>query len=128
MKAFGSAFILVCLTSPIWADEAKRADGPTFAVPYRLTDTKHILVRAWINKLGLPGVESHGVLGYNLLPRYRIELDFTQAKMKWTRLAFDPPLPEGLNKSAGMDPLGGFTKLVTTLLGRKGQREVRMRG
>jgi hypothetical protein len=46
---------LLCLGPPLGADEAKKADGkksPTFQVPYRLTDTYHVLVRAKINGKG----------------------------------------------------------------------------
>jgi membrane-associated protease RseP (regulator of RpoE activity) len=44
-----------------------------------------------MNSLGLAGVELHGVIGYNILARYRIELDFAKTKMTWTPLDWDPP-------------------------------------
>jgi len=49
-----------------------------------------------MNGLGLAGVELHGMIGYNLLARYRLEIDFTRDKMTWTELDFDPPAPKGL--------------------------------
>jgi membrane-associated protease RseP (regulator of RpoE activity) len=50
-----------------------------------------------MNSFLLAGVELHGVIGYNILARYRIELDFTKTKMTWTPLDWDPPrlLPRG---------------------------------
>src|SRR5439155_25139606 len=133
--------------------------GKTYQVPYRLTDTKHVLVRVKINgkgpfnfiidtgapalyvskavckkigvkpndkgigtfdrleleggvviektrgriddpfqlegmnKLGMAGAELHGMIGFNILARYRLEFDFTRDKMTWTRLNFAPALP-----------------------------------
>ena len=46
-----------------------------------------------MNRMGLAGTELHGVIGYNILARYRIELDFTRDKMAWTQLKFEPALP-----------------------------------
>src|SRR5271169_3535874 len=34
-----------------------------------------------MNGMGLAGAELHGVIGYNLLARYRIEIDLTKDKM-----------------------------------------------
>src|SRR5262249_41614887 len=50
-----------------------------------------------MNGLNLAGVELHGVIGYNILARFRIELDFSRTKMTWTPLDWDPPrlLPRG---------------------------------
>ena len=144
------------------ADDIKPADQPAkFAIPYKLTDTKHVLVRAKINgkgpfnmildtgapgglhhqaarqesgrqtddkgwgtfttfeiegglkvnnvktrvedlvqidgmnSMGLAGVELHGVIGYNVLARFRIEYDFTADKLCFEKLAgFTPPPPE----------------------------------
>src|SRR5262245_4143672 len=131
------------------ADAAKKAEEKSFQVPFRLTDTKHVLIRAKINGkgpynfivdtgapalfvgtevckklgtegdgqgwgtfdgfeieggvvltqfrgrvedpfqlkgmngLGLAGATLHGIIGYTVLARYRIELDFTKDKMGW---------------------------------------------
>lgn len=177
------------------ADDPKKPDAKTadktFQVPFRLTDTKHVLIRAKINGqgpynfifdtgapalfvgtaictklgiaadgehwgtfdrfeieggvvlekfrgrvedpfqlegmngLGLAGVRLHGIIGYTVLARYRIELDFTREKMAWTRLDYEPPLPLGLGGKGGapggLDAVGGLMKMMGTLLGM-GQR------
>jgi hypothetical protein len=82
-----------------------------------------------INRMGLAGVELHGVIGYNILARYLIELDFTRDKMVWTRLQFEPPLPQALEGKApgGMEAMAGLAKLMSLLVGKRG-RETRPRG
>jgi hypothetical protein len=191
------AGLLLALAPPTRADEPKKAELKTYQVPYRLTTTQHILVRAKINGkgpfnfivdtgapalfvatkaakkagvepdksgwgsfdkfeieggvpvakikgriedpfqlegmngLGLAGAELHGMIGYNLLARYRIELDFTKDKMTWTELDFDPPEPKGLEGKGSLpelDALGGIMKLFGGFLTRKGQPEVVARG
>ena len=37
-----------------------------------------------MNGLGLAGVELHGIIGYNVLAHYRMEIDLTRDKMIWT--------------------------------------------
>jgi hypothetical protein len=83
-----------------------------------------------MNRMGLAGAELHGVIGYNILARYKIELDFTRDKMTWTRLKFDPGLPEGLGDKApgGVEAMAGLAKLATMFLGKRGVREIRPRG
>jgi hypothetical protein len=83
-----------------------------------------------MNRMGLAGAELHGVIGYNILARYRIELDFTRDKMTWTRLKFDPGLPEGLGDKApgGVEAMAGLAKLATMFLGKRGVREIKPRG
>ena len=192
------AGLALSLGAPLRADEPKKADLKTYEVPYQLTKTQHILVRAKINGkgpfnfildtgapalfvatkaakkagvepdkkgwgafdkfeieggvpvpkakgriedpfqlegmngLGLAGAELHGMIGYNLLARYRIEIDLTRDKMTWTELDYDPPLPKGLDGGKGglpeMDALGGVMKLFGGLLGRKAKPEVVARG
>src|SRR3954452_16937949 len=147
------------------ADDPKTAEKPVnYAIPYKLTDTKHVLVRAKINgkgpfnmildtgapavfitkplakktgiaiddkgwgdltsfeiegglkvakvrtrvedliqidgmnSMGLAGVELHGVVGYNVLAKYRVEYDFTADKLGFTPLPkFEPPAPEKID-------------------------------
>jgi hypothetical protein len=45
---------LLLLAPPLWADAAPapKKDGPTYQVPYRLTDTLHVLVRVKLNGKG----------------------------------------------------------------------------
>lgn len=166
-----------------------------FQVPYRLTDTKHVLVRAklngqgpfhfildtgapalfvstavankvgvkprggWgvfeqfaieggvvetqvrgriedpfqlkgMNGLGLAGAELHGIIGYTLLAKYRIEFDFTRNKLTWVRLDFDPPPPAGLEGGvagqAGLEFIGNLFGAVGGMLAR--QPSVVLRG
>lgn len=54
-----------------------------------------------MNSLGLPGVRLDGVLGYNILARYRMEFDLTKSSMTWTELDFDPPLPQPIGGEGG---------------------------
>lgn len=84
-----------------------------------------------INGLGLAGVELHGVIGYNLLARYRIEYDFTRPKLAWTKLDFDPPAigrMGGKSAPAGLDMLGGAMKFLGTMMGAQANFAVQPRG
>lgn len=76
-----------------------------------------------MNKMGLPGVELHGLLGYTVIAKYKMEFDFTRDRMNWTPLAFDPTPPAGLamkgNASAGMDLMVGLVKVLTFVAGLK---------
>jgi serine protease DegQ len=85
-----------------------------------------------INGLGLAGAELHGMIGYNVLARYRIEIDFTKDKMTWTEQDFDPPAPKGLDGGKGglpeLDALGSGLKAIGGLLGRKAKPDVVARG
>jgi serine protease DegQ len=169
------------------ADDPKPAEKPVkFAVPYKLTDTKHVLVRAKINgkgpfnmildtgapavfitkplakkvgvdidkkgwgsldsfeieggltvdkvktrvedlvqidgmnSMGLAGVELHGVIGYNVLARFRIEYDFTADKLSFERLVgFNPPDPVKLDAKGGDDiqSMGPMIKMLAALTG-----------
>lgn len=185
---------LIVLAPALAADPAPKGKSPSFQVPYRLTDTKHVLVRVKINgkgpfnfildtgapalfvstklcrkldveadadgwgrfdhleieggvvlrkvpgrvddphqiegmnRLGLAGVPLHGVIGYNLLARYRLTFDFAKDKMTWTPLNFDPPLPKIGGQKSGVDALGGLAGIMATLLGKQLEREVRFRG
>src|SRR6476661_2313285 len=50
-----------------------------------------------MNALGLPGASIDGILGFTILARFRLEIDLTQDRMIWTRLAHeprDPPVPK----------------------------------
>jgi hypothetical protein len=169
------------------AEPAKADEAKTFEVPYRLTDVKHVLIRAKINgkgpfnfildtgapalfvstavckklgiepdkkgwgtfdkfeieggvvlkkakgriedpfqlegmnSMGLAGAELHGVIGYNILARYRLEFDFTKDKMKWTPLDFEPKAPEGMGGKSGgeNEAMGGLLKFLAAFIGKK---------
>ena len=76
-----------------------------------------------MNGLGLAGVELHGMMGYTVLARYRMEFDFTRDKMTWTELKFAPPPPLGLggkDKSVGggLEIVGSLMKILGVLAGK----------
>src|SRR5213078_5123973 len=83
------------------------------------------------NQVGLIGVPVHGLIGYDVLARYRIELDLTKSKMIWTRLDYKPPPASGEGKKGGdpaeLDALAGILKVAGALLG-KTQADVKPRG
>jgi hypothetical protein len=84
-----------------------------------------------MNGMGLAGVELHGVIGYNLLARYRIEFDFTRDKLAWTKLDFEPQALSrmgGKGGSAGLDALGTMMKFLGALMGLKPNFAVEPRG
>jgi len=190
--------VLVGAAPPLHAEDVKKPKQETVQVPYRLTDTLHVLVRAKINGkgpynfivdtgapalfvatavakqlnvapdkygwgtfdrfeiegglvipkakgrietpfqlegmngMGLAGVQLHGIIGYNLLARFRLEFDFTKDKMAWTRLDFEPPLPVGLGggggAAGGLDALGSIMKIMGAFLGKKANAETKLRG
>jgi membrane-associated protease RseP (regulator of RpoE activity) len=183
------------LVGPLFGEESlkkegksKKTEAKVYEVPYRLTDVKHVLIRAKINgkgpfnfildtgapalfvstavckklgiepdkkgwgtfdkleieggvvlskargriedpfqlegmnSMGLAGAELHGVVGYNILARYRLEFDFTQDKMKWTPLDFVPKGPEGMGGRSGgpeTDAMVGLLKLMAAFIGKK---------
>ncbi|AWM37949.1 Periplasmic serine endoprotease DegP precursor [Gemmata obscuriglobus] len=168
-------------------DPKAAAKAETFEVPYRLTDTNHLMVRTkingkgpfnlivdtgapavfitkgvakkakaeegekgWVsfdsfelegglkvkdakgriedliqldgmNGMGLAGVELHGVIGYNVLAKYRIEYDLTSDRLVFEPLNFDPPplLPLGGKGNEGIQSMGPMVKMLTTMLGIK---------
>jgi hypothetical protein len=201
MRRWCLALLLTALVATSQADDVKKdakkpETAPSYQVPFRLTEVKHILVRARINgkgpfnfivdtgapalfvstavckklgvepdkdgwgtfdrfeveggavvekaegkiadpfqlegmnRMGLAGVELHGVIGYNLLARFKVELDFNRDRMVWTRLKFDPPRPEGLEGKApgSVDAMAGLAKLMSVLMGKRPTREIHPRG
>ena len=85
-----------------------------------------------MNAMGVAGVELHGVLGYNILAQFRIQYDFTEEKLIWTRLNFSPPKMVGLGTKSegqgGMEMMGDMMKLLAPLLGLKPNFELKPRG
>lgn len=83
-----------------------------------------------MNGLGLAGAELHGVIGYNILARYRMEIDFTRDKMTWTELDFRPMAPKGIGKGGsqgGLEIIGSVMKMFGSLMGAKPNHDVVMR-
>jgi hypothetical protein len=74
-----------------------------------------------MNSMGLPGVELHGLLGYTVIAKYKMEFDFKADQMRWTPLAFDPPPPAPLGGKAptSLEAMGGLMKVLSFLAGLK---------
>src|SRR5581483_1684665 len=189
MRCSLAVFFLLSCAFVVRAEDIKTDDKSTFQIPYRLTNTKHVLVRAKINDkgpfnfiidtgaptlfvgtkvckklgiepaadgwgvfdkfeieggaivskargrvadpfqlegmngLGLAGSELHGIIGYTILARFRLEVDFTRDKMTWTRLNFIPRTPMGFEGKGGgqggLEAIGGIMKAVGGLFGKK---------
>jgi hypothetical protein len=85
-----------------------------------------------MNGMGLAGVELHGILGYNVLARYRIEIDFTRDTLGWTPLDWEPKAPAGLGgrggSAGGLEVIGTVMKTLGNLLGRKASPHLAPRG
>ena len=181
--------LLLATTSPAADPKPAAPAAATTGVPYRLTDTKHVMVRVKINGrgpfnlildtgapavfitkavakkakvgtdekgwanfdafeleggvnvpkargrvedlfqlegmngMGLAGVELHGVIGYNVLAKYRIQYDFTADRLAFEPLAgFDPPplVPIGGGKGqGGLEMIGPLMKTLASLMGMK---------
>jgi membrane-associated protease RseP (regulator of RpoE activity) len=200
MKSFHYVLPILFLgvVSPALADDKKPAKEEVFQIPYRLTATQHVLVRAKINGkgpfnfildtgapalfvstaigkkleltadkagwatldrftleggaavpkakariedpfqlegmngLGLADAHLDGIIGYNILARFRIEFDFTKDKMAFTPLKFDPPPPHGFGGGAaaagGLDTMAALMKFVGGWLGKKAEPEIILPG
>ena len=75
-----------------------------------------------MNGMGLAGVELHGLLGYTVLAKYKLEFDFTRDQLKWKPLAFDPPPPQPVaikGGTGGLEMMAGLMKFITFLSGIK---------
>jgi serine protease DegQ len=193
---------LALAVPPVGADDTPKKDPPktplTYEVPYRLTDTKHVLVRVklngkgpfnfiidtgapalilteaaakkaggkadgnWttfdkmeieggvtidkprglaidpfqlkgMNAMGLAGVELHGMMGYHILARYKIEYDFTDTKLKWTPVDFKVPDPKRVEVDkeggqGGLEMIGTLMQMMSALGGVKPNFDVKPRG
>jgi serine protease DegQ len=200
VKSFLYVFapLSLCIIPPALADDAKQAKSEVFQVPYRLTATQHVLVRAKINGkgpfnfildtgapalfvstavgkklnltadksgwatldkftleggaivskakariedpfqlegmngLGLAGAHIDGIIGYNILARFRIEFDFTKDKLPFTALDYDPPPPQGLGGGAaaagGLDTMAAIMKFLGSFLGQKAEPDIILPG
>ena len=83
-----------------------------------------------MNGLGLAGAELHGIIGYNILARFRLELDFTKDKLGLTPLKFEPAEAQGLGGTAvpgELDALAGIMKTYGKLTGARLNQEVTLR-
>jgi membrane-associated protease RseP (regulator of RpoE activity) len=73
-----------------------------------------------MNRMGLPGVELHGLMGYTVLAKYKMEFDYTKKQMIWTPLAYEPPPPMPLGgkaDTAGMDTMVAVVEILSLFAG-----------
>ncbi len=74
-----------------------------------------------MNGLGLAGVELHGVVGYNVLAKFRITYDFTADTLSFVPLTgFTPPaltLGRTTGGQGGLEILGPVMKLLGAFMG-----------
>jgi serine protease DegQ len=84
-----------------------------------------------MNSMGLAGIELHGVIGYNVLAKYRIEYDLTRDKLVFEPLPkFDPPalVPIGGKGGGDIQSMGPLVKMMAALLGIKPNFDMVPRG
>jgi hypothetical protein len=84
-----------------------------------------------MNSMGLAGVELHGVIGYNVLAKFRIDYDFTADKLTFESLpGFEPPPPEKIDVKGGDDiqSMAPLIKMLAALSGIRPNFEVAPRG
>jgi hypothetical protein len=76
-----------------------------------------------MNALGMAGVKLHGVIGYSVLARYRLEFDFNSDTMTWTELDYSPaPFKSVALKNAKANDLtwvGNMAKGLGAALGKE---------
>ena len=80
-----------------------------------------------MNALGLPGAKIDGMVGFNVLARYRIAIDPTDDRMTWTRLDYEPGdlVVPAHHKGAppaevqAMGLLGGLAKGLAFFIGKQ---------
>ncbi|MFM7113238.1 MAG: PDZ domain-containing protein [Planctomycetota bacterium] len=89
-----------------------------------------------MNGMGIGGAEIHGLIGYNILARYRITIDLSSDRMRWTPLDWKPDGPMGVRNQGGgsdagqtsLELMGSMMKGLGGLLGRKATPTVTARG
>jgi len=93
-----------------------------------------------MNALGLAAEHIDGVLGYNLLARFSIELDVTQSKMLWRPSGLRPAIPENIEKltaeeqmqtktaTKSQEGLERLARMATALLARQATLQTVRRG
>ncbi len=84
-----------------------------------------------MNSLGVAGVELHGMIGYEVLARFRIQYDFTSDKLLFEPLVgFSPPPQEKINAKGGDDlqMMGPLVKMLSAFLGIKPNFDIVPRG
>ena len=75
-----------------------------------------------MNSLGVAGVELHGMIGYEVLAKFKVTYDFTADKLGFEPLVgFTPPTPVKIEGKGGdeIQAMGPLVKFVSALLGIK---------
>ncbi len=101
------------------------------SVPDAKTRVEDLFQLEGMNGMGLAGVELHGVIGYNVLAKYRITYDFAADKLTWVPLDFDPPAVRGIGGKGGqggLEMLGPIMKILAGFMGIKPNFETLPRG
>jgi hypothetical protein len=87
-----------------------------------------------MNAMGVAGVRLDGVFGYEVLARFRIEVDLTEASMRWTPVEAPlVPLVPSSDATGGAPPkavasIDALAQLAATLLPRRPEPELVPRG
>lgn len=85
-----------------------------------------------MNSMGFAGVELHGVVGYNVLAKYRIEYDFTADRLGFEEIpGFEPPgfvRIKGGKSAGSLEMMGPLMKTLAALMGVKPNFDVAPRG
>jgi hypothetical protein len=87
-----------------------------------------------MNALGLAGVELHGMLGFNILAKYKIQYDFTSDKLLLTPLNYKPPSVERMGggsskgQPGGLELIGSMMKFLAPFMGLNGPPDRQPRG
>jgi hypothetical protein len=73
-----------------------------------------------MNGMGLAGIELHGMIGYNILAKYKITYDFTSDKLGLEEIpGFKPAAPPSFGRGGqgGLEIIGKLMRFVAPLLG-----------
>ena len=73
-----------------------------------------------MNGMGLAGVELHGLMGYTVLAKYKMDFDFTKLKMTWTPVKTEPLPPQPLKGKAatgGLDAMVSILRIFSLIAG-----------
>jgi hypothetical protein len=86
-----------------------------------------------MNGMGLAGAEVHGLIGYDILCRFRITIDFSNDKLILSPLSYKPAPPLGLGTkggggAGGLETMGGVMEALGALMGRKPIPDMSLRG
>lgn len=89
-----------------------------------------------MNAMGLAGTKLDGILGYNVLARFRMEIDLSQTAMVWHLLDYDPEAvrPLILDEKEAEQPVASIANMermanmMSALLARRDETTIQQRG